>query len=294
MNRNYELTKYISKSLVGIECGPWKSPLCPKFEGFNCYVLDYFDYEELIQRAKNFDLSESEASKIEKVDFIGSAQDIYELTSSILGDNKIDYIISSHNFEHIPNPIKFMLGCGKLLNCSGVVSMAIPIKNYCFDCFRELSRTSELLVAYFENRIIPSNDQIFDHLSSYSEFNDESIKRPWFTRFDSVKNLEVNTDLKYSYELYLDRILLKKTEYMDVHCWTFTPASFKLIFESLWFLGVIPMKIKEISDDIGCEFIVHFYNAGFNHSGINLEDYKYLHLLKIKSQLFTSDANKYE
>ena len=293
MDRNNLLKKFITKQMLGIECGPWKSPLCPKNQGYNCYVLDVFSTEELLSRAHNFNMSDSERELIEPVDFVGSAQDICELGSMRFGYDAFDYVISSHNFEHIPNPIKFLNGCGKILRSSGVVSMAIPIKNYCFDVLRELSRPSDLLSAFTENRIMPSNEQIFDHLSSYVDFADSDGIRCWFTRAHSMRNLVLNQALSSAYKTYCDRTASVGADYLDVHCWTFTPKSFALCIETLWLLGIIPLRIIEITDDIGCEFIVHLSNIGFNLKKISREDYENLHKLKIDSLKFSALAFNY-
>ena len=294
MDRNERLKKFVAKEMAGIECGPWKSPLCPKNDGYNCFVLDVFSTNELLQRAQSFNMPDSERALIEPVDLVGSAQDIFELASPSFGSCEFDYVISSHNFEHIPNPIKFLIGCGKLLRPTGVVSMAIPIKNYCFDALRELSRVSDLLAAYAEERIMPSNEQVFDHLSSYVEFNGATGNRCWFTRSESLRNLIPSRSLSSAHRTYLDRLTSISPGYLDVHCWTFTPKSFELIMHTLWLLGVIPLRIIDISDDIGCEFIAHLSNSGYNLSEISCEDYHHLHQLKIESIKFNSFAFNYD
>jgi len=45
-------------------------------------------------------------------------------------------------------------------------------------------------------------------------------------------------------------------EYIDVHCWRFTPASFRLIISDLLYLGLTSMEIKEEFDTKNCEFFV--------------------------------------
>ena len=52
-------------------------------------------------------MNESGNLRIEKVDFIMSAQEIGSVEEL---KGKCNYILSSHNLEHIPNPILFLKG----------------------------------------------------------------------------------------------------------------------------------------------------------------------------------------
>ena len=45
--------------------------------------------------------------------------------------------------------------------------------------------------------------------------------------------------------------------YIDTHCWTFTPDSFKLILNDLRILRILDLKIIDISDAPESEFIIH-------------------------------------
>lgn len=45
-------------------------------------------------------------------------------------------------------------------------------------------------------------------------------------------------------------------DYIDAHCWRFTPSSFRLIVSDLLNLGLIGLEIKAEFNTIGCEFYV--------------------------------------
>ncbi len=46
------------------------------------------------------------------------------------------------------------------------------------------------------------------------------------------------------------------TDYIEVHCWWFTPASFRLVVSDLLNLDLIGLEIKAEFDTVGCEFYV--------------------------------------
>jgi hypothetical protein len=45
-------------------------------------------------------------------------------------------------------------------------------------------------------------------------------------------------------------------DYVDTHCWTFTPDSFSLILLDLFFLNLTKLSIREIESSNGSEFLV--------------------------------------
>src|SRR5215468_6748097 len=163
MDRRAELLRFIKPEHVGIEIGPWHSPLAPKRDGYKSISLDVFDTATLRRRAvEDPHLDEAHVARIEEVDVIGAAQEIAELAAAKLGpDFACDYVLSSHNLEHIPDPIRFLQGCERILRRNGVVSLAIPDHRCCFDYFRAPSTTTDWLSAYFEKRTRPTSAQWF-------------------------------------------------------------------------------------------------------------------------------------
>ena len=133
-DRCENLLKYITKEKVGLEIGPYINPLVSKKEGYNVKILDVFTYEELIRRSKDdCHLNDSDTLRIEKVDFVMSAQEIGSIHEL---KGRCDYILSSHNLEHIPNPILFLQGCTQVLKPDGIISIALPDYRCCWDRFR--------------------------------------------------------------------------------------------------------------------------------------------------------------
>lgn len=228
MRRTELILKGIAKSDRGLEIAPWHKPLAPKRDGWNVTTIDVFDTPTLLEKAKR-DPNVRE-DLIEEVDYVMSACDVGNL------DEQFDYIISSHNFEHLPNPIKFLQGVGKVLKPGGLLTMAVPDCRYTFDRYRPRTTTGEWLEAHEEGRVWPSPRQIFDNAAYFSE-NGELPPLPNFV-----------------------------TGQVDTHCSTFSPASLELMLIETQMMGLSPLSIESISKTRPSkEFFVRLRNAPAKH-----------------------------
>lgn len=249
--RREEILRHISKNDKGLEIGPWFAPLAPKSEGFNCLTLDVFDGDTLRKKAaEDPNIAPEKIPFIQDVDIVGTSTDIAQLVAARNELSTFDYIVSSHNFEHLPNPVRFLEGCGQALKPGGLLSMAVPDRRACFDHFRPNSRLSEWLQAYFENRSQPTLAQQFDQASVTSLHPGRRSRR------------KAERTLRAAYDAWVSRKNLELTPYCDTHCWTFTPTSFELLILELSFLGLSPFETLSVSPTIGNEFFVHLRNVG--------------------------------
>ena len=263
MNRKIEILKYISKENKGIEIAPWHSPIAPKKEGYNCLILDVFDTSRLIENAKSAGLSQEQIDNIECVDIVSNSIELDKVID-IRGEiGTFDYIISSHNFEHIPNPIKFLRASGRVLKNNGNLSMAIPDKRACFDYFNPITTLGTWLNSYIENQIKPNLQQIFER---------NYVRAAYHNGNNIVESFEINTDpskiipsmdLKNSFALWKYQKLTNDDAYIDCHCSYFTPSSLRLLVEEVHYLGLSPFSIIEVSKAYGNEFFVHLINTGY-------------------------------
>lgn len=261
------LRKYITTDQLGAEIGPFHSPVCPKSEGFNCLVVDAFSREQLLKDYAHDDYVMDRANAIEEVDIVttqplGIALEAYaEEADAKLSSSKgcINYIVSSHNFEHQPNPIRFLQDAEAAIQPGGYLVMAIPIASRCFDCFQPLSRTGELIDAYYLNRTKPSIGNVFDHKASSSKLiGDEDINDVTY----DVDKIVVRTFNGFIDLATFDSIKASaEASYIDSHCWRFNPFLFELIFSDLKACGFFHhLTIKEIATN-GSEFIVQIMRS---------------------------------
>ncbi|GAB1392828.1 hypothetical protein MASR1M60_09910 [Rhodocyclaceae bacterium] len=187
-----------------------------------------------------------DANKIEPVDYVWKGEPLDEL----IGSDKqgtFDFIIASHVIEHITDIIGFLQQCSKLLCPTGVLSLIIPDKRYCFDYFRFPSSTGDALQAYLEKRKRHPPGVIFDHFASCCSLNQNIA---WGKNYPGT--LELIHSVDYAQEVM--NSATSQGQYFDCHQWRFTPSSFKLIMQDLQNLGLIDLGEVISFDSEGCEF----------------------------------------
>ncbi len=264
MDRNETLRRHIKADGLGIEVAPYFTPIMPKRAGYNCLSLDVFDTATLIDKAKiDPNIPDSQVADIEEVDLVGSATEIEALVNARNQLGHFDYIISSHNFEHLPNPIKFLQGCGKVLKPGGVLTMAIPDRRACFDYFRPYTTLGEWIEAFKENRTQPTNAQTFDWLQLFSNLHVDNNKVGAFGLSDDRAKIQVEDSLLAAFGSWNERERAGDTSYQDTHCSVFTRWSFILLINDCYFLGLSPFSCEEVSELYGCEFHAHLKNVGY-------------------------------
>jgi SAM-dependent methyltransferase len=259
LDRWQEILKYIGTSASGIEVAPWFKPIIPRGGGRQVVVLDLFDRSTLIDRAESDpNIDKAMIPQIGEVDLVGSACEIAELVCARYGpDARFDFVVSSHNLEHLPDPVRFLQGCEALLVPGGIVAMAVPDKRACFDFFRPHTSTGEMLEAFHERRARPSLAQTFSQGAYNATLRMNDRASGAFTLDDNPFQIDLRGDVVRQYAHWLERSGANDTEYRDTHCWTFVPSSLELILTELNLLGLINFDIVSIGRPIGCEFYVH-------------------------------------
>jgi predicted SAM-dependent methyltransferase len=258
MDRLSEIGKYVKKDLIGIEVAPYFNPIFPKSAGYKILLIDVFDTKTLQKNARNDpNILPEWVNRIEDVDIVGDASNIGEMVQQKDLAGKIDYIVSSHNFEHLPNPIKFLRGCGEALKPGGVLSMAVPDYRACFDHFRMPTRLSDWLSALHENRSQPNAETIFDFEVNNSAYMKADVSTVGCDlEIDDCKNFVVTGSLQKAYDGYLDRIS-GQTAYKDAHCTVMFPETLELLMRDVSHLGLVDLEFIEVSQTNGLEFYIH-------------------------------------
>ena len=258
MRRDHDLLKYANTRGKGIEIAPYSNPMVPKRAGYDVLILDVFDTDTLRQKARQDPMIPNERiAKIEPVDIVGDASQLINIVKQKGLEAQIDYIVSAHNFEHLPNPIKFLQGVEHALKPGGFVSMIVPDYRACFDHFRMPTRLSDWLAAYHENRTQPNAETLFDgnafsavYMSAYGPKTGRRLG------WDSPEHFQPNKNVRQLYDAYTKN----KGElagYTDAHCSVFFPESLALLLLDLQHIGLIKLEIKEISATCRRDFYVH-------------------------------------
>ena len=141
--------------------------------------------------------------------------------------------------------------------------MVIPDKRFCFDYHSPITSTGNLLDAYIAKRKRPTPGQTFDYIAN-------SIKRngriAWSSDQAGGTDSLIHTSEQAKDYFYK---ALDSEEYIDIHCWRFTPSSFRLLISDLINLGLISIEIKADFGTSGCEFYVSLGKTKDTHLNVD-------------------------
>ena len=258
MSRAQMILKHIDIREHGVEVAPYFNPLVAKSDGHPVLVLDVFDADKLRELALiDPNIQNEWAARIETVDIVGDASNIGPMLQDRGLAGKIAYIVSSHNFEHLPNPIKFLQGCSTALRGGGVLSMAVPDCRACFDHFRTPTRLSDWIGAYHRNDKQPNPETLLDYwvnTAAYREAGQNFVGCD--IRTGLIENFVALGDVQDAYDRYLGEVV-DQASYTDAHCTVMFPETLELLLRDCGQLGLIDLEIIEISQTVGLEFYVH-------------------------------------
>lgn len=263
MDRFKELRRFVDKESLGIEVAPYFAPITPKAGGYNVLILDVFDTGTLRKTAlSDPNIPDKKIGQIEEVDIVSDASQLIDVVQSKDLSGKIGYIVSSHNFEHLPDPISFLRGCSAALKPGGVLTMAIPDYRACFDHFRMPTRLSDWLAAYHKGYTQPSPETVFDSAANTAAFmRGDSPSVGLNVASESPDGFRPAQNLRAAYDNYVAD--LKTTSpYRDTHCNVMFGASFELLVRDLKHLSLIDLDPIKVTPTVGLEFIVHLRKPG--------------------------------
>ena len=145
MKRFQHLHNVVRPGSTGIEIGPWRHPVAPKRDGYQTLVVDILDTEGLRRLARERDVPAEEIALIEEVDIVGDASRLLDLVRGSGFAGRVQWIVSCHNFEHLPDPVRFLCDCEKLLEPGGTLAMIVPDKRYTLDRFQPAATVADML-----------------------------------------------------------------------------------------------------------------------------------------------------
>lgn len=247
-NRSESLKAGITQEMQGIEYGPSYSPLLPKSEGWNVTIVDHVSQEDLIAKYSNWGVP---VDLIEPVDIVITDDNPIEKQLAHKAGN-IDYIIASHVFEHLPNPLGFLEVCEHLLSPKGFLRLAIPDKRFCFDLLKPLTSAGDLIQAFVEKRVRPTLGQYYNAIAMHS-LKAGQLAFPGETGMDNIILQNHPKDVYYS-ALQAHQSL----SYVDIHAWAFTPSSFAAAMHLLESSGLSKLSLEQIEADGIYEFFATF------------------------------------
>jgi len=234
MGRMDHLRRFAKKDALGIEVAPYFNPTVSKADGYNVLAVDVFDTEQLRQNAETDPaIDPKRIQEIEEVDIVSDASVLGDVITQKGLDGTIDYIISSHNFEHLPNPILFLQGCSVALKPGGTLTMAVPDFRATFDYFRLPTRLADWLAAYHGERGQPSAETLFDVQANTAPYVlPDGTVGAYVPGHGKVEHITPHRDLKGAYERYIKE-RSSPAEYCDAHCSVFFGPLLELMLRDL-------------------------------------------------------------
>ncbi len=254
MNRIARLLGTADRNQRIVEIGAGYNPVAPKSAGWQTHVVDHTSRAEL--RAKysgegvEVNLTAIDTGDIEEVDTIWAGGSLHEaVPAAMLG--QVDRIIASHVLEHMPDLVGFLKSASALVRPFGVLSIALPDRRYCFDCFKPWTTTGDLLEAHHRRLQRHSLKTAFNHMA-YSASADHQlgwgahrIGRP--VLMDPFKTAAMIAGL------FRDD---PNRPYEDYHAHQFTPSSFRLVILELAELGLSDWYVEDLVTSDSFEFFV--------------------------------------
>jgi hypothetical protein len=168
-----------------------------------------------------------------------------------------DVLIASHVIEHTTDFVGFLESAEALLDASGTVVLAVPDTRYCFDYFRPLTTTGDILDAHAARRSRHTRRNLFNH-TAYVVQNDGAIA--WgqgpIERLELLHSLE---EARNAFDAATDD---PSSPYRDAHAWQFVPSSFALLLLETAALRETDWLVNRITPATGCEFYVWLKRGG--------------------------------
>lgn len=256
INRNDKLLAHINKNGVGVEFGPSFRPIAPKRLGYNVTIIDHASRNDLVEK---YEAQGIDCASIEKVDLVWRGESYTELTGK---QNYYDWIIASHVIEHTTDMVGFLQQCEEILKPGGCLSLAIPDKRYCFDRFRPKTGLAKISDAHRQPTKFHSEGTIAEYFLSVVKYNGQIA----WSNSENVNNDKFETVHSKKDCIEAINIIQERTGYLDVHAWTFTPHSFRLLVHDLNILSYIKLNEKAFFDTDGHEFFVTLCKSNHNAS----------------------------
>jgi hypothetical protein len=154
----------------------------------------------------------------------------------------VDWVIASHVIEHVPNLVGWLDQLADVMRDGAVLSLAIPDKRYCFDIHRRETDPSDVVGAWLSDSRRPSLATVYEFYARNASVN---AGHAWAGAY-GVEPVEDDVDRGLEWA----RKAATTDEYVDVHCWTFTPESFVATLRTLFRIGLTSFRVVDFAPTV--------------------------------------------
>lgn len=169
MNRQDLSNKYASGT--GIEIGAFCSPFPTNPRINKIIYLDKRSHADLIEW-RNKDPNVSNDAFIPPVDIIDTSASLESVES-----NQFDFLVSSHQLEHVYCPINSILNHIRIVKVNGYVIYAIPLNNNPIDKDRVPTSFDHMMNHFFDCDSVPIEDHFDEYLRVVDKMIDPSKRK---------------------------------------------------------------------------------------------------------------------
>ena len=239
------LLNSVPDEAVILEIGGGYNPRYVKPRYPHVYHLDHDTTDALRTKYAADPTVADRLDRIQPIDFVFTGTPIEGLIPPAL---QFDVIYGSHVLEHQIDLIGHLQSLEKLLKPGGRVIEMIPDLRTCFDALRYPTVTADALVVHLRGAPIHQGKQVFDGMSR--EIDKNQGYRMCNADFEGVQ---------FSHSLQRAFDSMRSAEgpgqgYADMHAWTFTPQSFRLLMIELRLLKLIRLAPTYVSPSYGNQF----------------------------------------
>ena len=252
------LRRAIRPGTRGIEIGPWRDPVAPKASGHATVVVDVEDTDTLRALARKRGFDEASIARIEEVDLVGDASNLLDLVRGAGIEGSFDWIVSCHNFEHLPDPLRFLRDCESLLAPGGALAMIVPDKRFCFDRFQPPATFAGIVEAWQRggDPAVETPWAAFRQRAligvRVEEDGRESLS--WHEPFDDPGRMRLR-DPRLALDVLRRRQERGTAEPFTGHRFRYTPAVLRAILFDLSVTGLVSFAAEEITATPAAEFV---------------------------------------
>ena len=241
-NREEFLGLLVGKKSL-LEIGVFDSPslgfLTDSDEAPLIHYADFLSREELISRADQISLNGGNRVSENVPEIRWVLSEGYKKINIIY-----DAVVSHHCVEHQPDLVAHLWNVKSILCSGGWYLFSIPNKHHCFDHFIPESTIVDVIAAHYSECKRPSFKSVLEHRVFTSHTFQDGINP--YNALDSSAKSRIEMAFKE----------FSENEYVDVHCWQFSPLSIKKIFNQLMVLELIPSIAELKVYPGGSEFYV--------------------------------------
>ena len=166
----------------------------------------------------------SSSKKIGK-QFINCSTNLTKIT-----DKKYDFLLSSHQLEHVANPIKALEEFKRILKPSGKIILILPYSKYNFDHKRPITKFEHIL-SDFKNNI---KEDDLTHLQESLDLTDFAINETNIDEFTILAKNNYYTRILH-HHVFDEELVFKIFNYVNIKILNFEKNTKQ--FPSLSFLG---------------------------------------------------------